>query len=545
MFNVVVTNPEIDVRGLGTIIVNGDNMPSALDDTYFGETTVGSIVDHTFTITNTGPAALGLTGNPKVIITGSTEFSVFMQPSVSSVNPAGTTTFVVRYQPQNGGLDNAIIEIQSDDCDDASFTFTVSGLVNCSINITYVNVTPVGCPGANDGAIAITAVCTSCLNGNKDIRYSLDNMNFINTTGLFTSLAAGNYTAYVRDVNDVSCNANDGPHAVAPGVDAVAPQISCPSNIGVNTDAGVCSAVVTYTTPVGTDNCSGPATMQTVGLASGSAFPLGTTTQTFRVTDGSGTTAFCSFVVTVSDNEAPQIVCPSNVIVDMDPALCTASNVSLGVAIVTDNCNMVIVPDNDAIEPYQRGSNTITWSANDGNGNISTSTQTVTVLYPEINITGNGQTIVNGDNTTSTADFTDFGPQSPGSQTYKTFMVQNTGSQTLQLTGMPMVTISGDAEFSVLTQPLSSTIATGAPALSFQIRYAPLAAGNHTAVVSIQNNDCDESAYTFTVSSCATSVYYKDQDGDGYGNPDSIRASCFHTSGYVTNNRTVMTMPQL
>jgi hypothetical protein len=319
--------------------------------------------------------------------------------------------------------------------------------------------------------------------------------------------------------------------------DNEAPQINCPSNIGVNTDADVCTAGVTFTAPVGTDNCSSPVTMQTAGLASGSAFPMGTTTQTFKVTDGSGTTATCSFDVVVSDNEAPQIVCPSNIIVDTDLGLCTASKVVLGNAMVTDNCNMGIVPFNDATEPYQRGINTIIWTANDGNGNISTCSQTVTVLYPEINITGNGQTILNGDNTTSTADFTDFGPQSPGSQTDKTFMIQNTESQTLLLTGMPMVTLAGDAEFSVLIQPSSSSIASGAPALSFQLRYAPLAAGNHTAVVSIQNNDCDESTYTFTVSSCATSVYYKDQDGDGYGNPDSIRASCFHPSGYVTNNQ--------
>ena len=45
--------------------------------------------------------------------------------------------------------------------------------------------------------------------------------------------------------------------------------------------------------------------IQTAGLPSGSEFPIGTTTNTFKVTDASGNTANCSFDVTVNDVEAP------------------------------------------------------------------------------------------------------------------------------------------------------------------------------------------------------------------------------------------------
>jgi Domain of unknown function DUF11/HYR domain len=51
---------------------------------------------------------------------------------------------------------------------------------------------------------------------------------------------------------------------------------------------------------VGTDACTGATTVQTAGLASGSAFPVGVTTNTFRVTDAAGNTATCSFNVTVT-----------------------------------------------------------------------------------------------------------------------------------------------------------------------------------------------------------------------------------------------------
>ncbi|MEZ4756759.1 MAG: HYR domain-containing protein [Flavobacteriales bacterium] len=82
-------------------------------------------------------------------------------------------------------------------------------------------------------------------------------------------------------------------------VDNIAPQISCPDNISVNAIPGSCGAVVSYVTPFGTDNCGGATTTRIDGLASGSTFPVGTTTVTHQVTDAAGLTASCSFTVTV------------------------------------------------------------------------------------------------------------------------------------------------------------------------------------------------------------------------------------------------------
>ncbi|HSS20791.1 MAG TPA: immunoglobulin-like domain-containing protein [Pyrinomonadaceae bacterium] len=82
-------------------------------------------------------------------------------------------------------------------------------------------------------------------------------------------------------------------------VDTTPPTISCQANIVADYDGAVNGAVVTYTTPVGTDNC-GATTTQIAGLPSGATFPAGTTTNTFRVTDGAGNSAQCSFTVTVA-----------------------------------------------------------------------------------------------------------------------------------------------------------------------------------------------------------------------------------------------------
>jgi hypothetical protein len=83
-------------------------------------------------------------------------------------------------------------------------------------------------------------------------------------------------------------------------VDNTPPTISCQVDIIADFDPAVNGAVVAYTAPVGTDNCAGATTARTHGLASGSTFPVGTTVNTFTVTDGVGLTATCSFKVTVA-----------------------------------------------------------------------------------------------------------------------------------------------------------------------------------------------------------------------------------------------------
>jgi hypothetical protein len=76
------------------------------------------------------------------------------------------------------------------------------------------------------------------------------------------------------------------------------PTITCPSNIVLEPTCPT-GAVGTYTAPVGQDNCPGATTALTAGQASGSVFPIGTTTVTYTVTDASNNTASCSFTVKV------------------------------------------------------------------------------------------------------------------------------------------------------------------------------------------------------------------------------------------------------
>ncbi|MBL1279261.1 MAG: HYR domain-containing protein [Fluviicola sp.] len=156
------------------------------------------------------------------------------------------------------------------------------------------------------------------------------------------------------------------------------PTIVCEPAVIVSSDAGVCTAVVALVTPATSDNCS----VASVTSDSPGIFPLGTTTVTWTVVDGSGNTVTCTQDVTVEDNELPTIVCPATLTVSTDPMACEATGVALGTPITNDNCSVASVT-NDAPVAFQLGITTVTWTVIDGSGNTVTCTQDVEVIDTE------------------------------------------------------------------------------------------------------------------------------------------------------------------
>ncbi|MCA6362166.1 MAG: HYR domain-containing protein [Bacteroidetes bacterium] len=150
-----------------------------------------------------------------------------------------------------------------------------------------------------------------------------------------------------------------------------------PQNLNVSTDSGLCSAVVSWNAPAVNDNC-GVASL-TLSDSSGTAFTTGTHTVVYIATDASGNADTASFTITVTDNEAPGIVCPQNITVAADSGLCTATLPNIGNAITTDNCGIVSA-GNDASATYPLGTTIVTWTTTDGAGNTSTCQQLITVV---------------------------------------------------------------------------------------------------------------------------------------------------------------------
>jgi hypothetical protein len=124
-----------------------------------------------------------------------------------------------------------------------------------------------------------------------------------------------------------------------------------------------------------------------------------------------------------------------------------------------------------------------------------------TTASPEINITGNTNTISDGDTTPDASDNTDFGIAYIGTTTEaRTFTIENVGSSDLNLTdASPYVSIGGAnaGDFSVTVIPIA-TIAGGS-STTFEITFNPLGVGARNATLSIANNDTDENPYNYSI----------------------------------------------
>ncbi len=159
--------------------------------------------------------------------------------------------------------------------------------------------------------------------------------------------------------------------------DTQAPGITCPAPISTGTATGACTAVVNYDAPTVMDNCPGVGA-PTCSPASGSTFPVGITTVNCSVSDAAGNAAKCSFTITVSDEEAPTINCPANIIIVTPNG--NLSGVATFSVTALDNCATVTPvcnPPSGASFPV--GTTTVTCTASDG-ANTATCSFTVTAF---------------------------------------------------------------------------------------------------------------------------------------------------------------------
>jgi hypothetical protein len=145
------------------------------------------------------------------------------------------------------------------------------------------------------------------------------------------------------------------------------PIFSCPPNLVVTNDPGICGAAVTFALTV-TD----PTRIAYTNFLypSSTVFPVGTTTNTAIVYDTFSNLFQCSFTITVLDLEAPRIHAPASVAVGNDPGLCGAT-VNFTVT-TTDNCAAAVVCDPPSGSFFAKGTNLVTCTATDTSGNRAT-----------------------------------------------------------------------------------------------------------------------------------------------------------------------------
>ena len=286
----------------------------------------------------------------------------------SASTATGTPNPTITYS-QNAGTSfpvgvTTVIATATNLCNTSTCSFTVTVVDNQNPVIT--------CP---------TNITQNALNGNCNTLVTFSVTATDNCTASVVSSPASGSTFNVGTTT-VTSTATDGNGNTATCsftvnvVDNQSPVITCPSNIILNNDAGLCGAVVTFNVTA-SDNC-GVSTIVSNPL-SGSTFNVGINTVITTATDIYGNTSSCSFLVKVFDIESPVITCPSNITQSMDLNNCTAV-VTFNVS-ATDNCAVSSIISNPASgTTFNAGTTTVTSSASDNHGNSSTCSFIVTVV---------------------------------------------------------------------------------------------------------------------------------------------------------------------
>jgi hypothetical protein len=370
--------------------------------------------DGTNTATATRAVSVGDTAAPTLTLNGAEVMTVechstFTDPGATAedscagnipvtasgsvdVNTPGSYTLTYSVSDQSGNTATATRTVKVVDTAKPVITLNGSGVitVECHGSFTDLGAT------AEDGCAGLLSVSAS---GSVDL----------NTPGTYTLTysatdPSGNTQTVTRTIHVV---------------DTTPPTITAPANMTVGSAAGTCAARgVALGAPTTGDNCS----VANVTNDAPSSFPVGSTTVTWTVTDGSGNTATATHTVTVSDAENPAITCPGNITVPQD--LPSGTTLSYTVT-ATDNCPGVMVvstPLSGSVFPL--GTTTVTCTATDASGNTASCTFTVTVVTPpstaSARVTGGGDIAVAGGTATfGMVEITNADGQPKGNFTYQ------------------------------------------------------------------------------------------------------------------------------
>jgi hypothetical protein len=297
--------------------------------------------------------------------------TVICIPSSGTAFPIGVTLVTCRATDASSNTSSSTSR--------CTFTITVNDTQNPTINC------PVNIVRNND-----TGMCSAV------VTYTTPTAND-NCSGASVVCSPPTGATFAKGVTTVTCTATDTSSNTANCTftvtvnDTQNPSINCPANITQGNDTGVCSAVVTYTTPTANDNC--PGTTVVCNPPSGATFQKGTTTVSCTATDASGNSSTpCTFTVTVNDTQNPTVVCPTNIVRNNDSGTCSAV-VTYTTPTASDNCSgatVVCSPPSGAT--FSKGVTTVTCTATDASNNTGSCTFTVTVndtQNPTINCPAN------------------------------------------------------------------------------------------------------------------------------------------------------------
>ena len=338
--------------------------------------TCGDSTNCSFTVT-VNPASIMLTCSSNITVTAmacSNSAVVFFSSSASG-GCSGSPT--VMCTPPSGSSfpvgTNTVTCSAGDACGSTNCSFTIAVLpyecpplvVNCSSNLT------------------VTA--SSCSNNSAVVFFTSSASGGCGTPNLVCNPPSG--STFPVGTTTVTCSASDscGNTTTCSFTVTVQPYVCpalslhCSSNLTVTASSCTASGATVFFTSSASGGCGTPNLV--CNPASGSTFPVGTTTVTCTASDSCGNSTNCSFIITVQPYVCSALVlhCSSNLTVTASG--CTASGATVffsssatgGCAPVNVSCN----PPSGSTFPI--GTTTVTCTASDSCGNSTNCSFTITV----------------------------------------------------------------------------------------------------------------------------------------------------------------------
>ncbi len=386
----------LDANGMATItpddILGASGDPCGIS--------VQSIDVSTFDCSNLGPNNVELTltdpyGNTStctaiVTVEDTTAPNAICQDITLQLDASGNATLTAS-QLDNGssdacGVASLSIDTASFDCSDLganSVVLTVTdgsgNAATCTATVTIedsLNPTAL----ATDISVVLNASGEAFITGSDVDNGSSDNCGAISllvSPNMFTCADTANPVPVTLTVTDGSGNVATASANVTV-VDNIPPVATC-QNITVSLDASGMASITAADVDAGSTASCGSVTT-TIDVSSFNCSNIGPNNVVLTVTNGSGLTTQCTAVVTVEDITPPVVACQDiTVILDaLGNASIVPSDIDAG---SSDNCGIASSSlDVTSFTCADVGTNPVTLSVTDVNGNTASCSATVTVL---------------------------------------------------------------------------------------------------------------------------------------------------------------------
>jgi len=486
--------PNLWLTGNGFFIANGDTLPTTIDNTDFGTTTIGSPITKTFGIKNTGTDTLIISAysfNPSTFI-------FISQAPSAPISPGDSATLSLTYNPQAAGIHSTVLSLLSNDIAQSPYNFKITGQALAP--------PPAGAlkfDGVNDYVLAPQAGSVA-----NFLAFTVE--AWVKWDGIsIGAIYAESNSGVNNPILSIIARPNIGGK-----LEIVLRDYSAIGLVNSATNGMVLANVWTHVAFVRTSATTaklyinGTETDNFVFTAPGPWIPN-------RISIGARMWIVSNSYMNGSLDEVrvwKKALCATEIQSRMNCEL-TGTETDLRAYYNFNNPNAIAGGPNtgqDTLTDNGPNGNTgalVNFALTDTVSNWVTGAPTVGGtclgnLAPEMTVVGNGVEIPNSTVPALLANHTDFGVATLGQSVVRTFTIKNDNLGVLTVS-IPSI-VGPIVNPFVVTQAPDTVLAAG-DSTTFQITFIPASAGVHIGLVFIANNDCDENPYRFQIKGVASS----------------------------------------